>query len=232
MKITSRTHQGLVRLNNEDCVYYDVDGEFAVLADGMGGLLAGEEASQSATLACRELLEADPEHETDLNQIIQQAHETVCQHARAKNYIGKMGTTLIVWRTTLAQGEFGHVGDSRIYSLAEGNLRQLSKDQTVAQRMVDEGHIAQHEAHLAPKQNVLTQAVGIPGHLDPEVGAAPSEGRLLLCSDGLSDLVSLERIQSALLIEDIDVAAEELVKEALDKGGRDNISVIVIDLDA
>lgn len=230
--MTSRTHQGLVRLSNEDCVYYDVDGEFAVLADGMGGLLAGEEASQSATLACRELLEADTQRVADLSDIIAQAHQAVWQHARSRNYIGKMGTTLMVWRARSTRGEFAHVGDSRFYSLDNGVLQQLSEDQTVAQRMIDEGRIAKHEAHLAPNQNVLTQAVGIPGNLEPEHGPAPNVGRLLLCSDGLSDLVSFERIHRALLMDDIDVAAEQLVKEALDKGGRDNISVIVIDLDA
>ena len=97
--------------------------------------------------------------------------------------------------------------------------------------MVDEGIIPQEEAHLAPNQNVLTQAVGMPGQVEPEVGTTPARGRLLLCSDGLSDLVSIDVIKHGLSIVDIEAAAEDLVKSALDKGGRDNISVIVIDLD-
>lgn len=232
MKISSRTHQGLVRLNNEDCVYHD-DGEaFAILADGMGGLLAGEEASQVATFSSRQSLEADAGCQRALEDIVYDAHTAVAAAAREKNFSGKMGTTLLLWRINGGQGEFAHVGDSRLYRYKGGELTQMSKDMTLAQRMVDEGRVAAHEAHLAPNQNVLTQAIGLPGNLCPESGTTPVTGRLLLCSDGLSDLVADEQIAHALAHDDIEVVAEQLLKDALDRGGRDNISVIVIDLDA
>lgn len=231
MKISSRTHQGLVRLNNEDCVYHDVDAAFAILADGMGGLMAGAEASQVATWSSRKDLEADRHRERAMTEFVHSAHEAVANRARKKNYSGKMGTTLVLWRVNGACGEFAHVGDSRLYFYDNGELRQITKDMTVAQRMVDEGQFPAHEAHLAPNQNVLTQAIGIPGNLVPESGTTPLKGRLLLCSDGLSDLVADDQIAQALAHDDIAVVTEQLIKDALDKGGRDNISVIVIDLD-
>lgn len=224
MRIASRTHQGLVRLNNEDYVYHDVELGIAVLADGMGGLLAGEEASRVATLEAQERMA----EEQALVDVITAAHHAVRVRAEEKKYVGKMGTTLVIWQN----GEFAHVGDSRIYSLQDDTIVQLSKDQTVAQRMVDEGIIPPEEAHLAPKQNVLTQAIGMPGEVTPELGVTPSRGRLLLCSDGLSDLVEIEVIQAGLVLPEVEDVAEQLIKDALDKGGRDNISVIVIDLDA
>ena len=224
MKIASRTHQGLVRLNNEDCLYHDAELGIAVLADGMGGLLAGEEASRVATFEAQERMAEG----CALSEVLGLAHKAVRRRAEEKKYVGKMGTTLIVWQN----GEFAHVGDSRIYSLVGEEITQLSKDQTVAQRMVDEGIIPPEEAHLAPKKNVLTQAIGMPGDVRPEEGTTPAGGRLLLCSDGLSDLVDIEVIKNGLVLPEVEDAAEQLVKEALDKGGRDNISVIVIDLDA
>ena len=228
MKMVSRSHQGLVRLNNEDCVYFDVELGVAILADGMGGLLAGEEASRTATLEAQNKLA----EQAELSDVIACAHQAVRQRAEEKKYVGKMGTTLLVWQKGAGVSAFAHVGDSRIYSLVDDTIVQLSKDQTVAQRMVDEGIIPPEEAHLAPKKNVLTQAIGMPGVVRPEINEAPMCGRLLLCSDGLSDLVDIEIIKAGLALPELDAAAEQLVKEALDRGGRDNVSVIVIDLDS
>ena len=227
MKMVCATHQGLVRLNNEDSVAVDEKLGWAVLADGMGGLLAGEEASAVAVDVAASELKAG---EQDMNQVVLKAHQGVVDVAKAKNYSGKMGTTLMVWSWCNGNPTFSHVGDSRIYSYQAGELSQLSLDHTVAQRMVDEGVITQDQLHTAPKQNVLTQALGMPGMLRPQNGQTTEQGRLLLCSDGLTDLVPAERIEALMAGDSLQDVAEELVKAALDKGGRDNITVAVIQL--
>lgn len=230
MKIASLSHQGLVRINNEDAVLVDTGSKWVALADGMGGLLAGEEASDVAVTAAGALL--GNETVDDIEAILFNAHDQVKNHARAKNYVGKMGTTLVLWRWCEGKPEFCHVGDSRIYAFDGQILEQLSHDHTVAQRMVDEGVVPQEEAHTAPHQNVLTQALGMPGTLKPQAGGTPNKGKLLLCSDGLSDLVAHESIEAILKsAEDLEDCAKALVKSALDCGGRDNVTVALIDLD-
>lgn len=235
MKMSSLTHQGLVRINNEDTLRCDAELGLAVLADGMGGLLAGEEASLVATTSAWEALcgLANTQHVDNaaaMVDVVMSAHTEVGDHARRNNYGGKMGTTLVVWSWLDGAPTFAHVGDSRLYAFQNGTLRQLTHDHTVAQRMIDEGLYSSEDAHNVPNQNVLTQAIGMPGHVKPECGTTPAEGRLLLCSDGLSDLVRDDVIAQCMEASDIDECVRALVKAALDAGGRDNVSVVVVDL--
>ncbi|MFT7651440.1 MAG: serine/threonine protein phosphatase PrpC [Limisphaerales bacterium] len=228
MKIVSVTHQGLVRINNEDAVAFDDVGGWVALADGMGGLLAGEEASGVAVATAKRVF---LESKASIEAVLLEAHQGVFAHAEGKNYVGKMGTTLVLWRWQPSGPEFCHVGDSRIYQYVDEQLTLLSTDQTVAQRMVDEGIIPKDQLATAPNQNVLTQALGMPGMLKPETGSTSTRGRLLLCSDGLSDLVADDVIERSMEIVDLQSCAAELVKLALDRGGRDNITVALIELD-
>lgn len=228
MKIVSVTHQGLVRTNNEDAAAFDDDDGWVALADGMGGLLAGEEASGVAVATAKRVF---AEADVGIDAVLLEAHRGVLAHAKKKNYVGKMGTTLVLWRWQASGPEFCHVGDSRIYQYVDGRLSLLSTDQTVAQRMVDEGIIPKDQLATAPNRNVLTQALGMPGDLKPESGITTDYGRLLLCSDGLSDLVTDDGIEQSMAMTDLQLCATELVKLALDRGGRDNITVALIDLD-
>ena len=238
MRMTSRTHQGLVRVNNEDCVHIDADAGFAVLADGMGGLLAGEQASAAAVrtvCAClEEVVEAA--HNGCINgtedhaaALVEKAHSAVQDRASELNYVGKMGTTLVLWLGGEVEGYFAHVGDSRLYAYRAGEISQITRDHTVAQRLIDEGTIPAGQERNAPNQNVLTQALGLPGVCEVESGAVPEAERVLLCSDGLSDLVEDHEIAAILKRGDIDECADLLVKAALDRGGRDNVSVVIIE---
>lgn len=229
MRIVGTSHTGLVRLKNEDALAYESSQGWAALADGMGGLLAGELASTRATHAVRDCFAADAA--TTPEAALSVAHDQVLQAAEEKNFLGKMGTTLVVWSWLDGKPQFCHIGDSRIYAWDGKHLALLSTDQTVAQRMVDEGIISADELATAPNRHVLTQALGMPGQLRPESGTTPVSGRLLLCSDGLSDLVAAEKIAELLAQTDLLACAEALVSAALDKGGRDNISVVLIDLD-
>ena len=132
--MTSRSHQGLVRINNEDCVHCEPEHEFVVLADGMGGLLAGEVASavavESASRALRDPAQPRQSAE-DLKAVLNLANEAVLERARNMRYVGKMGTTLVVWAMQGQQAYFSHVGDSRLYVYRNGRLSLVTHDHTL-----------------------------------------------------------------------------------------------------
>ena len=228
----SRTHQGLVRLNNEDCVHCDTAGQFAVLADGMGGLLAGEVASGIAVdAACKRL--HDPALTRtcadDLAEVLSAAHDAVSERAKVMRYVGKMGTTLVVWAQGPHAAYYAHVGDSRLYTYSAGELTQITRDHTMAQRLIDEGRLSPHDADRAPNRHVLTHAMGLPGLFKAECGEVPACERVLLCSDGLSDLVKAPEICELMSTQELEDCANFLLKAALDRGGRDNVSVAIIE---
>ncbi len=233
MQAVARSHTGLVRLTNEDCFYVDADCGLAILADGMGGLFAGEEASAVAVEAVRRRIVDERRLVNscaDAEQVLREAHDVLIEYAQTQSYAGKMGTTLLFWINARPRSFFAHIGDSRLYQLADGALTQLSKDHSVAQRMVDMGTLAKSQVYLAPERHILTQGLGLPGFINPQVAELSNQGRLLLCSDGLSDCVPQERIRQVLTTEDdAEVAATELVGLALDEGGKDNITLIIVD---
>jgi serine/threonine protein phosphatase PrpC len=235
----SRSHQGLVRLNNEDCVHCDAEGRFVVLADGMGGLLAGEVASAIAVdTTCKGLRnpELPRDNGDDLAESLREAHAAVVTRAKKMRYVGKMGTTLVAWAlgrdSTHDDAQisyFSHVGDSRLYTYSAGTLTQVTRDHTMAQRLIDDGTIAPEDEHTAPNRHVLTQAMGLPGIFATDAGEVPPSERILICSDGLSDLVRAPRIAELMATSDLDDCANLLLKAALDKGGRDNVTVALIE---
>ena len=232
LQMITRCHQGLVRSNNEDCVTADVERQLAIVADGMGGLEAGEQASQSALDAALDCLKGDttPPDQRVL-AAIDAAHQAVLVQAEAIDLLGQMGTTLLcaVWEEGLVH--FAHVGDSRLYAFSPiAGLTQLSTDHTLAQRMVDAGLVKPHEAHRAPNQNVLTQAIGLPGMLLPQQGEHHGADRYLLCSDGLSDMVPRVELERILHTRSLDQCADQLVEVALEHGGRDNISLVLVEV--
>ena len=232
LHVVARSHCGLVRLNNEDFVYADAENGFAVLADGMGGLMAGEIASEIAVVTARKHLELNRfrEGKQTLSAIVNLSHNAVLAEARELNYVGKMGTTLLVWaQDGDGQSYFGHVGDSRLYAYAEGSLVQLSKDDTVAQRLIDAGEFDAEREHEVPHRHVLTQALGLPGVFQPQLGDVPACERLLMCSDGLSDLVLRQDLEKIMATPELEKCADFLLKAALDAGGKDNVSVILVD---
>lgn len=232
VKMTSRSHQGLVRINNEDRVYCDPVAQFAVLADGMGGLLAGEVASEVAVeTACDLLLDAtisraSPE---DLRAVSKLANQAVVKRAEAMRYLGKMGTTMVIFARHKEQSFFAHTGDSRLYTYASGILTQITSDHTLAQQMVEQGKLTEAEAFQSSKRHVLTQAIGLPGVFAADVGEVPACERILICSDGLSDLVESDEIQDIMATLDLEECTNLLLKAALDRGGRDNVTVALIE---
>ena len=228
---------GRIRQQNEDS--FIADPRLFVVADGMGGHNAGEVAS---AIAVRTMLDAAGDGFTD--------HETFVAAVRAANAAihdaadglseqRGMGTTLTaVAPLRLGAGEppalsITNVGDSRTYVFRDGELRQLSVDHSYVQELLSEGLVTAEEARVHPRRNIVTRALGIDGSVSPDAWVIPLVvgDRFLLCSDGLVDEVTDSNIAAVLRsVTDPNRAASELVAAANRNGGRDNVTVIVVDV--
>jgi PPM family protein phosphatase len=226
------TDQGHVRSNNEDS-YYAGD-RLLVVADGMGGMAAGDLASRLAIDAMSPLdIPIDNDHQMDaLHQALEVANGRIAETVVADNSLQGMGTTLTAVIFSGSRAAMAHVGDSRAYLLRDGRLNQLTKDDTYVQMLVDQGLISPDEAAGHPRRSVVTRVLqGEPVSpsyviVEPEAG-----DRWLLCSDGLTAVVTNETIEQEMLAaEDPKACTERLIDLALRGGGPDNVTVIVADL--
>lgn len=228
------TDAGLVRQNNEDAAF--VGPYVALVADGVGGAAAGEVASATVAyvVAATVLSRSDAAPE----QVLRLAVETARAHlvAGVRQDVARQGmaTTLSAVVCDGRRVVMGHVGDSRVYHLRGGRLRQVSRDHTWVQQLLDEGRINREAAAQHPWRNVVVRSLEgsdvMPVDLDLlELDVEPGD-RLLLCSDGLSDLVPDGRIAHVLGVGDPDSAAAALTQAALSAGGRDNVTCVVLDL--
>lgn len=240
MRVVSRIHVGLVRDNNEDSLLVRPPYLFAV-ADGMGGYAAGEIASHATLKALRvgtHSLRKDM-CEDDVHKILLEAFDKANAHvfkmARNNSSYTGMGTTM----TALYIPGDGtayccHIGDSRLYLYRDGHLRQLTHDHTYVADLQEQGIITDEEAFVHPKRHMLLQAMGVEEAIkaDSFHFALESEDKLLLCSDGLSDMLKNDEIEEQMADGAVEVIAGKLIERALDNGGRDNISLVLIDLAA
>ena len=223
------SHVGLRRELNEDTYYGDSELGLWLVADGMGGHACGEVASALA----RETIVREIRDGTPLAQAIRIADEEIIRTSRRRNDTLPMGTTVVAARIQGQRFEVAWVGDSRIY-LWDGALRQLSQDHSYVQELVDQGAITSEQARSHPHRNVVTQALGVtdPDALNVETlsGELVPGTQLLLCSDGLTEEVDDAVI--ARVLAHTECSAQEcvdgLVAAALDGGGSDNVTVILI----
>ncbi|SCX24847.1 PP2C family protein-serine/threonine phosphatase [Mycolicibacterium fluoranthenivorans] len=231
LRYAARSDRGLVRANNEDSVY--AGARLLALADGMGGHAAGEVASQLVIAALAHLDDDEPGGDLlkKLNDAVHEGNSAIAAHVEADPELEGMGTTLTA--ILFAGGRLGlvHIGDSRGYLLRDGELSQITKDDTFVQTLVDEGRITAEEAHSHPQRSLIMRA--LTGHeVEPTliVREARVGDRYLLCSDGLSDPVSHDTIHEALQIPDVVDSADRLIELALRGGGPDNVTVVVADV--
>ncbi|MBN9697572.1 MAG: serine/threonine-protein phosphatase [Zoogloea sp.] len=231
------SHTGQVRLRNEDRVACSADRGLAVLADGMGGHAGGAEAALIAVAAWMEWMErggpaAFPQEE-DLREAIWLANGRVRNAAAEDPGLRGMGTTL-VGACFRSDGYLlhAHVGDSRLYQLRRGCLRCLTRDHSVLRAQWDAGMIDAVSPGTALLRGLLTRAVGVDEHVEPDLAVMHLEPEdiYLLCSDGLTDMVPDVDIAEVLATLGVNppLAAEHLIDLANDRGGMDNVSVIVI----
>jgi protein phosphatase len=231
----SATDVGRVREINEDRYLQRDDlGLFAV-ADGVGGHQAGEVASQTSVETI-ETAFVEPTTE-GLVKAIEQANDAVWHLAQSAPEKRGMGTTLTAVALVSEDGEehlaIANVGDSRVYLFQQGELSQLTDDHSLVEELVREGQITHEEARVHPQRSIITRALGMePNVTVDHLQLIPYEGdRLLLCSDGLTNEVPDDRIESILRrMGDPQEAAQELVRQARAHGGNDNITVVVVDV--
>lgn len=231
LRYAARSDRGLVRSNNEDSVY--AGARLLALADGMGGHAAGEVASQLVIAALAPLDDDEPGGDLldALADAVYAGNGAIADHVRAEPELDGMGTTLTAFLFAGKRLGMVHIGDSRAYLMRDGELTQISKDDTFVQTLVDEGRITPEQAHNHPQRSLIMRALtGAPVEPTLIMREAHAGDRYLLCSDGLSDPVSHETITEALEIADVSAAADRLIELALRSGGPDNVTVVVADV--
>jgi len=239
--ISGITDVGVVRQNNEDAIAYQAEQGLVILADGMGGHNAGEVASQLAVETVEQRLlqvigEDAPAYDELLTDAIYQANTAVYERSKLVADCNGMGTTLVVACFDHDQAHIANVGDSRLYLYRDGALSQLTQDHSLVAEMVAKGFMSPQEARQSPQKNIITRAVGLQDEVEVDIYEQGLRvGDLyLLCSDGLSDVVDDETIHTCIEenISNIDALSRQLVDKALQAGGPDNVSVIVVQLQA
>ena len=228
-----KTDPGRVRRRNEDA--FVVDPPLFAVADGMGGAQAGEVASRLAAAAFREYREADElAPEERVQAIIKEANRRIYDRARVDSQVSGMGTTVTAALLTDGPVVIGHVGDSRAYRIRDGRLEQLTEDHSLVADLMRSGRLTPEEAEGHPQRSVITRALGTDPDVDVDTLVIEAEAGdlFLLCSDGLSTMVSddkvLETVERAGSLDD---AARNLVRAANSGGGEDNVTVVLFRLD-
>ncbi len=245
----AQTDVGLMRLHNEDAIAVCPETGMTVLADGMGGYNAGEVASELAIAVIKDYINNRlngflslliPHQPDELVQIVgssvELANNTILNTSINEPQFTGMGTTLVM---SLCYGKsmvIAHVGDSRAYRLRGGRFEQITKDHSVVQEQIDAGMISAESAQYSDIKNLVTRAVGVGYPVEVEVNLHQLEvGDLyLLCSDGLSDMLSMQKMDEILQKNNqtLQEKCAELIEEANLQGGRDNISVILFKINS
>jgi protein phosphatase len=226
----ARTDAGRQRRANEDS-YYARAPAFAV-ADGMGGAKAGEVASQIAAETFEQRTD-DGNPEQQLSRVAHAANRRIFEQSESDSNLRGMGTTLTGALVADDEVTIVHVGDSRAYLLREGELRQLTRDHSLVEELRRQGRLTSQEAEEHPQRSVVTRALGVEPdvQLDVHTHQARSGDLFLLCSDGLTSMVRQDRMREIVTGSDsLRAAADRLVAEANENGGRDNITVVMFRL--
>lgn len=229
---------GLVRQNNEDSCKLLKDQRFFVLADGMGGHQAGEVASkETVDLLCglfQERFDSSSnslaQTEQFIKETIQEVNTTIYRMSREHAELRGMGTTVCCILFHPEGLIYGHVGDSRIYRFRQGQLEQLTQDHSLLRELIDLGQLSEQQAEDFLYKNIITKAIGTESCVEPSVTHTSLEAgdMILMCTDGLSDLVGFEEIQKIMNQYSEEEITKLLVKKAKQKGGHDNITVILV----
>lgn len=230
-----KTDVGLKRKNNEDVFIASPELDFCLAADGMGGAAAGEIASKIFAETTQKIFSENNDRSQKevlyrIQKAFRDANAKILEHVIQNTSHKGMGCTAEL--LAFAEDGFivGHIGDSRTYRLREGHLEQLTQDHTIVQQQFEQGLISSDEIKQHPLRNVIFRAVGIKEELalDLIMGKISADDIFLLCSDGLTDMIPDEQIREILCSDsDIPHKAEELIENAKEAGGIDNITVVL-----
>ena len=243
IKAIALTDTGIVRQNNEDSVLFirpnekqkrSFKGFLGIVADGMGGHQGGAVASKLATdMISTAYYDSDLPPVEALGAAMRKANNTILNRASSNTELQNMGTTCTAVVLIDQQIILGHIGDSRAYLLQNDQLIQLTTDHTYVQELVNQGQISPMEAINHPKRNVLTQAMGTIADRFGDVSIHPiafqETDRLLLCSDGLYDYFTIDELLDYLQMNNLRECGEQLITVACDRGGHDNITLLLIE---
>ena len=229
------THPGKVRNNNEDSLLVGEgrDETLFVVADGIGGFEAGEVASSITIDVLKDIAPLG-----SLEDAIREANRRILAAAKSDERLSGMGTTVVALRfggtESEPAAEISHVGDSRAYLLRDGELKPITEDHSLVAELVRSGDLTRDEASEHPQKNLITRALGAEVEVEVDTTVLPirSGDRFILCSDGLSDMIPETRMLDLLTFspEGPEKAAQTLVSAALEAGGTDNVTVVVVDV--
>lgn len=231
------TDVGLVRQNNEDAWLQLAEEPFFSLADGMGGHQAGEIASKEAVKNLCAIFKKKFNSEKSLLQTkniiaesIKEVNKIIFEMGSSKEELAGMGTTLCCVFLHPTGLVYGHVGDSRIYRFRHHKLKQLTQDHSLLRELIELGQLNEREAQCFQHKNIITKAIGTEDYVEPSVktDSLMSEDIILMCSDGLTDMLSHDEIERIMIHSQVPDLSENLVEAAKQKGGHDNITVVVI----
>ena len=246
MKILAKTDIGKAREINQDCFYVSAEKDklkMYIVADGMGGYSGGEVASNLAVLTVKKYLEDKIKNKTKLqeeqvikilNDSYRAAHSVIYEKSKLERELEEMGTTLDVCLIYNNKVYIAHIGDSRVYKINVSNnnfIEQLTVDHSYVQKLVKDGTITKEEAYNHPRKNMLMKALGGKDDFqEPDIDVYEFEKSnvLMMCTDGLTNMLRDNEILQ-IIYKDINLADENLIREANEKGGLDNITVVLID---
>ena len=225
-----RTDVGKVRANNQDAPIVSEKLRLYGVADGMGGHKGGEVASTSARDDLLRELDGKTPSVAALSGAIEEVNRQIYHQQEHDDALTGMGTTLSVLWMSDNFVYIGHVGDSRVYLLRDGEFKQMTLDHSLVEQLVREGVLTEEEAQNHPMRNIITRAIGTDESVEVDVGVEERrKGDLwLACSDGLHGLVDDRQMRDALRQYAPEKAADVLLKAALDAGGRDNVTLVIV----
>lgn len=233
LRHTATTHIGKVRKVNEDSILSLPDQRVWVVSDGMGGHEAGDFASRTVvdSVATMPVLDDPAEQMQALRQSILTAHDTILAEIAARGG-GTIGATVVALMISEAHFVCFWAGDSRLYRLRGGELEMLTTDHSIVAGLVLDGQLTWDEAEHHPQSNAITRAVGVGDtlELDKVRGSLSPGDRFLLCSDGLTKYAGFDRLARALQDASLETVTDKLMTIALEGGGADNISIVVVDV--
>lgn len=234
MIITHATDIGCVRTTNEDN-YLCIEPHIYAVADGMGGHAAGEIASRIIIDTIKKQLEfANPDDCTEeyLRSVILESNQTILRASQENPDYNGMGSTISLFYVHYGYATWAQVGDSRIYLLRNGQIYQLTSDHSLVNELLQQKKITAEEAANFPHKNILTRAVGISCNLLVDTGFCDilEHDKFLICSDGLTNMLADELIRDICYEDTKENKAEKLVKKAIENGGKDNITCIVVEI--
>ena len=230
MQVAGSTDRGLVREMNEDSIYFDK--ALFIVADGMGGHLAGEVASKDAIICIKDFLQENTGADTlfIISQAIKYANKYIFNKAKSNKQYKGMGTTVTLAKVVKNQLFYAHVGDSRLYIFRNNVLDKITTDHSLVAQLLETGQITAEQAAQHPNKNIITKAVGTLDDVEPDKEQIQLEDNdiILLCSDGLTNMLKTEEISQVILENQNNPQniVDYLIHCAKQAGGTDNISVI------